>query len=83
MCETQIVLQVTDVPGLSDTHLSEKTVLKETAKSVALVTPGPHVILFVISGGRRFTKVPVILCTIVLITIIIIIFILFLYFASF
>nr|KAG5700194.1 hypothetical protein BaRGS_011037 [Batillaria attramentaria] len=48
--------QVTDTPGLCDTHRSDKEVLKEISKSVALVAPGPHVILMVLRCDRRFTE---------------------------
>ncbi|KAK7487679.1 hypothetical protein BaRGS_00021098, partial [Batillaria attramentaria] len=48
--------EVTDTPGLCDTHRSDKEVLKEISKSVALVAPGPHVILMVLRCDRRFTE---------------------------
>eukprot|EP00745_Piridium_sociabile_P037467 TRINITY_DN68115_c0_g1_i1.p1 TRINITY_DN68115_c0_g1~~TRINITY_DN68115_c0_g1_i1.p1 ORF type:complete len:302 (+),score=77.34 TRINITY_DN68115_c0_g1_i1:39-944(+) len=51
-----IVLEVTDTPGLCDTHESESTIYREVAKSVAVAEPGPHVIIFAIRGDKRFTK---------------------------
>lgn len=51
------IFQITDVPGLSDTHHPEEIILKETAKSVTMVAPGPHVIIFVFSSRERYTQV--------------------------
>lgn len=50
-----MILQVTDTPGLSDTHRPEKEVLKEVGKSIAVSSPGPHVVLMVIRCDARFT----------------------------
>ncbi|KAL8616114.1 hypothetical protein ACOMHN_066601 [Nucella lapillus] len=50
-----IVLQVTDTPGLSDTHRPQKEVLREVGKSVAVSSPGPHAILMLIRCDSRFT----------------------------
>ncbi|PVD23984.1 hypothetical protein C0Q70_17261 [Pomacea canaliculata] len=50
-------LKITDLPGLSDTHRQEEDIIKEIAKGTALISPGPHVAIFVIAGSRRFTKV--------------------------
>ncbi|PVD23999.1 hypothetical protein C0Q70_17276 [Pomacea canaliculata] len=50
-------LQVTDTPGLCDTHRPEEEVLREVAKSVAIAGPGPHVVLLVFRCDRRFTAV--------------------------
>ncbi|XP_076463860.1 GTPase IMAP family member 4-like [Babylonia areolata] len=50
------VLEVTDTPGLCDTHMAEEQVYKEVAKSVAVAAPGPHVIMFVLRCDNRFTK---------------------------
>ncbi|PVD35799.1 hypothetical protein C0Q70_02763 [Pomacea canaliculata] len=51
-----VELKITDVPGLSDTHRPEKEILRETAKSVTMVAPGPHVIIFVFSSRERYTQ---------------------------
>ncbi|KAK7100161.1 GTPase IMAP family member 4-like isoform X2 [Littorina saxatilis] len=48
-------LQVTDTPGVSDTDRKEDEVLKEVGKSVAVASPGPHIVLFVLRCGR-FTE---------------------------
>lgn len=52
-----ITIQVTDTPGLCDTHRPEEEVLREVAKSVAIAGPGPHVVLLVFRCDRRFTAV--------------------------
>lgn len=49
-------LQVTDTPGLCDTHREEEDVLREIGKSVAVARPGPHVILMVLRSDTRFTQ---------------------------
>ncbi|KAK7478034.1 hypothetical protein BaRGS_00030710 [Batillaria attramentaria] len=48
--------QVVDTPGLCDTHRPEEDIYREVGKSVALATPGPHIILMVLRCDRRFTK---------------------------
>ncbi|XP_076457877.1 uncharacterized protein LOC143291722 [Babylonia areolata] len=48
------VLEVTDTPGLCDTHLDEKLIYREVAKSVAVAAPGPHVIIVVFRCDRGF-----------------------------
>ncbi|KAK7471885.1 hypothetical protein BaRGS_00035469 [Batillaria attramentaria] len=48
-------LQVTDTPGLCDTHRSEDAILREVGKSVAVASPGPHVVLMVLRCDR-FTE---------------------------
>ena len=51
------MFQVTDTPGLCDTHRDEEDVLREVGKSVAVASPGPHVILMVLRCDKRFTEV--------------------------
>ncbi|KAL8612099.1 hypothetical protein ACOMHN_013978 [Nucella lapillus] len=51
-----IGLQVTDTPGVCDTHRSEVEVLREVGKSLVVASPGPHVILMVLRCDRRFTQ---------------------------
>lgn len=51
-----IDIQVTDTPGLCDTHRKEAEVYLEVGRSVALAAPGPHVILMVLRCDKRFTK---------------------------
>ncbi|XP_025111454.1 uncharacterized protein LOC112574531 isoform X2 [Pomacea canaliculata] len=51
-----VKLEITDLPGLSDTHRQEEEIIREIAKGTALVSPGPHVAIFVIAGSRRFLK---------------------------
>ncbi|PVD24016.1 hypothetical protein C0Q70_17293 [Pomacea canaliculata] len=48
-----VKLEITDLPGLSDTHRQEEEIIREIAKGTALVSPGPHVAIFVIAGGRK------------------------------
>lgn len=43
---------IVDTPGLYDTHIEEGETLKEIVRSIAMVTPGPHAILFVLQIGR-------------------------------
>lgn len=50
-----IIIEVTDTPGLCDTHLDEGKIYREVAKSVAVAEPGPHVIIFTLRCDRRFT----------------------------
>ncbi|XP_076457517.1 GTPase IMAP family member 4-like [Babylonia areolata] len=49
-------MEVTDTPGLCDTYLPEEDIFKEVAKGVALLEPGPNVIVFVLRCDRPFTK---------------------------
>ena len=51
------MFQVTDTPGLCDTHRDEGDVFREVWKSVAVASPGPHVILMVLRCDKRFTEV--------------------------
>lgn len=49
-------LEVTDTPGLCDTHRKEDEIILEVGKSIALTSPGPHIILMVLRCDKRFTK---------------------------
>ena len=51
------VLQVTDTPGLCDTHRVKEEMLDEVARSVAVASPGPHVILMALRCDMPYTKV--------------------------
>lgn len=48
-------VQVVDMPGFGDTHLSEEQIYSEVAKCVALSAPGPHAFLLAVPVGR-FTE---------------------------
>ncbi|XP_070195057.1 GTPase IMAP family member 4-like isoform X1 [Littorina saxatilis] len=48
-------IQVTDTPGVCDTHRTKDEVQREIAKCVASCTPGPHAILMILRCDRRFT----------------------------
>ena len=52
-------VQITDTPGLCDTHRKEEDILAEVGKSVAVASPGPHVVLMVLRCDRRFTEVTI------------------------
>ena len=52
-------MQITDTPGMCDTHRDHSEVLKEVGKSVAVARPGPHVILMVLRCDTRFTEVSI------------------------
>lgn len=45
-------VQVVDMPGFGDTHLSEEQIYTEIAKCVTLSAPGPHAFLLVVPIGR-------------------------------
>ncbi|XP_063447798.1 uncharacterized protein LOC134727350 [Mytilus trossulus] len=47
---------VVDTPGLFDTKSKADDVNKEIAKCLGVSSPGPHVILFVMSLAVRFTQ---------------------------
>lgn len=49
-------LQVTDTPGLCDTHRSDEEILVEVAKSISVTCPGPHAVIMVFRCDRRFTN---------------------------
>ncbi|XP_043083084.1 GTPase IMAP family member 7-like [Puntigrus tetrazona] len=48
-------LMLVDCPGIFDTSLSEKELIKEMSKCINMTAPGPHVIVLVIQPGP-FTK---------------------------
>lgn len=48
-------VQVVDMPGFGDTHLSDEQIHSEIAKCVALSAPGPHAFLLAVPIGR-FTE---------------------------
>ncbi|XP_025111101.1 GTPase IMAP family member 4-like [Pomacea canaliculata] len=50
-----LTIEVTDTPGVCDTHRDKQDIQKEIAKCLATMSPGPDAILLVISGERRFT----------------------------
>ncbi|XP_025111465.1 GTPase IMAP family member 4-like [Pomacea canaliculata] len=52
----EILLRVTDTPGLWDTKQLNDDVLLEIGKSFCLCSPGPHVVIIVIRCDIRFTK---------------------------
>ncbi|XP_052085260.1 GTPase IMAP family member 7-like [Mytilus californianus] len=45
-------ISIVDTPGLFDTDKSESDIIKEIVRSIGMVTPGPHAILFTLSIGR-------------------------------
>uniref|UniRef100_A0A8C6SD90 AIG1-type G domain-containing protein n=1 Tax=Neogobius melanostomus TaxID=47308 RepID=A0A8C6SD90_9GOBI len=45
-------VQVVDMPGFGDTHLSEEQIHTEIARCVTLSAPGPHAFLLVVPIGR-------------------------------
>ncbi|XP_026109556.1 GTPase IMAP family member 7-like [Carassius auratus] len=48
-------LMLVDCPGIFDTSLSEKELIKEMSKCINMTAPGPHAIILVIKPGP-FTK---------------------------
>lgn len=50
------LIHVIDTPGFFDTEITEDKVLSEIIKSCGMMSPGPHVFLFVITTRNRFTK---------------------------
>ncbi|XP_025110024.1 GTPase IMAP family member 4-like isoform X2 [Pomacea canaliculata] len=52
----EILLKVTDTPGLWDTKQLNEDVLLEIGKSFSLCSPGPHVVIIVIRCDVKFTK---------------------------
>ncbi|XP_070185026.1 uncharacterized protein [Littorina saxatilis] len=50
-----LTIEVTDTPGLRNSHLPEYMIHRELSRSIALCHPGPHVIIFTTRCDRRFT----------------------------
>ncbi|XP_025084049.1 GTPase IMAP family member 4-like isoform X2 [Pomacea canaliculata] len=48
-------IQVTDTPGVCDTHRSRAEVQREIVKCIATVTPGPHAVIMALRCDQRFT----------------------------
>ena len=48
-------LTVLDTPGLFDTSSGNKHVMTEISKSITMTSPGPHLFLYVVSIGQRFS----------------------------
>ncbi|XP_025113706.1 GTPase IMAP family member 7-like isoform X3 [Pomacea canaliculata] len=51
-----VPVEVVDTPGLFDTSLDEETVIREIARCVAIVSPGPHALILVLRLGIKFTE---------------------------
>lgn len=49
-------IDVIDTPGIFDTETTEEKVLLEIIKGCSMISPGPHVFLYVMSILNRFTK---------------------------
>ncbi|CAC5391299.1 unnamed protein product [Mytilus coruscus] len=49
-------LSVVDTPGILDTHRDKDEMNKEIIKSVGLVVPGPHAVLYVVRIGDKLTE---------------------------
>lgn len=49
-------IHVIDTPGIFDTETTEEKVLLEIIKGCSMISPGPHVFLYVMSILNRFTK---------------------------
>lgn len=45
-------ISIVDTPGIYDTNTDESESLKEIVRSIAMIAPGPHAILFVLQVGR-------------------------------
>ncbi|CAG2229020.1 unnamed protein product [Mytilus edulis] len=50
------IVHVIDTPGFFDTEITEDKVLTEIIRSCGMVSPGPHVILYVMTIRHRFTN---------------------------
>ncbi|XP_076081802.1 uncharacterized protein LOC143052621 isoform X4 [Mytilus galloprovincialis] len=51
-----MIIHVIDTPGFFDTEKDEDKVQMEIIKNCGMVSPGPHIILYVISARTRFTQ---------------------------
>lgn len=51
-----MIINVIDTPGFLDTETTKEKVHVEIIKSCGMASPGPHVILYVISARNRFTS---------------------------
>lgn len=60
-CDVQVkernglTIQITDTPGVCDTHRQFEEVHREIIKSLASVAPGPHAVLMCLRCDHRFT----------------------------
>jgi hypothetical protein len=56
MLRPPVFNQVTDTPGLVDSHLKNEEIERKIAETLAKTSPGPHVVLMVVKGSNRFTE---------------------------
>jgi hypothetical protein len=52
-----VSFQVIDTAGLSDPHVPAEQIYREVGKSLAIASPGPHIMLLALRCDRRFTDV--------------------------